>query len=181
MSFDALIAFATVGQLLVLVVAAAVAYRQIRHMRAANQWAGVMHVIEMYKSDQFYDALHYVENELPQKLKDAAYRERLQTGTYSRRELPELFLCDLQEQIGSYVRLGFISPDHYFDIVPVGAPVMWRMLKDVVAIQREKAGPTVYENFEYLVVLMKRYSKEHPDGSYPRGFPRLADDPNHVR
>ncbi|MGA3038706.1 MAG: hypothetical protein ABSE64_14620 [Vulcanimicrobiaceae bacterium] len=176
MSYEAIIAFATVGQLIVIVVAALAAFRQIRHMKAANQWAGVMHVIEMYKSDQFYDALDYVENELPGKLKDAAYREKLQSETYSRRELPELFLCDLQEQIGSYVRLGFISPDHYFDIVPIGATIMWRLLKDVVAIQREKFGPTVYENFEYLVVRMRRYSKEHPQGNYPKGFPRLADE-----
>ena len=175
MPYEAIVAFATAGQLIVVIIAAVAAFRQIKHLRAANQWAGVMHVIEMYQSERFYDALEYVQNELPAKLQDPSYRERLLGPARSRREFPELFLCDLQEQIGSYVRLGFISPDHYFDIVPIGVQGMWNLLKEVVELRRQRSGNIVYENFEYLVVLMKQYSAAHPSGNYPKGFPRLSD------
>lgn len=48
-------------------------------------------------------------------------------------------------------------------------------------IRRNLGAPALWENFEYLALLSKRFVETHPAGAYPRGEPRLPEDDSLIR
>jgi hypothetical protein len=45
-------------------------------------------------------------------------------------------------------------------------------MQDAIAIRRRRAGPSVFENFEYLYVRARGYVARYPNGVYPSHTPR---------
>jgi hypothetical protein len=48
----------------------------------------------------------------------------------------------------------------------------WERLAPVGAIVRRRAGPGLWENFEYLAVMAEDWMVTHPKGTYPPGVRR---------
>jgi hypothetical protein len=119
-------------------------------------------------------AIRFVHEHLPERLRDPQYRAELLGPDTDRRTHPELIVADMFEQIGSYVKYGMIDKNQLLDVAGGFAISMWEASKEAVALRREGTGSSsIYENFEYLVVLAKDFAKQHPDGNYPRGVRRL--------
>ena|SRR5690348_3801645 len=173
MSLEFVNALAAVGTFLVIAVTAVAALVQLRHMRSSNQLAGLLHTVSVFEGAGFQRKLSWVKNELPAKMKDAAFVAELRyPGTLSRADHPELAIADLWEQTGIYIKYGLVSEEAFMDMAGYSVVASWKSIVDVIAIRREVAGESQYENFEYLAARAFEWEKRHPT-SYPADTPKL--------
>jgi hypothetical protein len=161
--------------LLVVAAAAVAALIQLRHLRASNQLNGLLTVLETWQNAQFQEWMEFVRDELPGKIKDPTFLDGLRTRPINRRVHPEMHVCDWYEQVGSYMKNGLLEERSFLDIISANADEHWVLLWPVIAILRERAGPSAYENFEYLAARGRLWQKKYPLGYYPRGTPRIAE------
>ncbi len=163
-----------IAQWLTLIVIAATAIAamfQLRHMRAGNELQGLLKVLEMAYEPAVQEAFDFLTSVFPQRIADPAYLQDLENDPVDSHVHKELIACEYYERLGSYVKNGLIAADLYLDC---SSPAMyWNMLAPVIAALRKVRGPSAYENFEYLVVLERRWDARHPEGNYPRGVPRI--------
>lgn len=129
-------AYAAVGTLLVIAATAFAALVQLRHIRAANQLTGLLHFTAVFESDEIQSATAFIEQQLPEKLRDPQFVRGLLRVNTDRREHLELRVCDFLEQQGSYIKYGMIDKDQYIDLVGAYVTSMWAALKEVVALRR---------------------------------------------
>jgi hypothetical protein len=170
-------AAASVGTFVVIAVTAFAALVQLRHIRAANQLTGLLPYIARWESDAVQSATHFVESELPAKLKEDDFRESLWFRNPDRRKHPELRVADWCEQMGSIIKYDMVSEEQYLDLAAGYVVSMWDQLREVVAIRRAATNlGAEYENFEFLAVRAKAFAAAHPSGNYPRGVERLLQD-----
>ena len=99
-------------------------------------------------------------------MKDPQFRAGLKELSANRREHPELYLCDMYNHVGSFVRNGLIDERVYLRTDWYNVNLYWSLLRDVIAEIR-KDRPYVFENFEWLAARAKRWADEHPTGDYP--------------
>lgn len=164
---------AAVLTFVVIAVSAVAALQQLRHIRAANQLAGIMRYVEWFEAPKMQQAIKYIGDDLPGHLRNVQYRGELLGEVVSRTSHPELFVADWFEQAGSYVKYGLIADEQFLDLAGTFVSTMWQQLEPVIAMRRIAGGPAMYENFEYLAVRMRAFAAQHPHGNYPRGCPRL--------
>jgi hypothetical protein len=94
-----------------------------------------------------------------------------------RRTHPELFVADMLEQTGSYIKYGMIDGEQFLDLTNTYIIHTWANLKEVVLLRRAASGSSsMYENLEYLTVLAQDFENRFKDGNYPRGMRRLTTD-----
>lgn len=163
---------ATLVTLAVIIVTAAAAFVQLRHMRASNQLQGLLTVLARVESADFGRLVDGARQTLAEKLPDPAYRRSIEDGTVDRSDNPWLNLCNSYEWVGSLVRRGLIEEDPYMDIYADRVIAAWEITRDAIAIVRRRNGPSTLENFEYLYVRALRYAEQHPAGVYPADTPR---------
>ena len=178
MTAEYLAAFASVGTFVVIAITAIAAVVQLRHIRSANQLTGALHVTERFRSDEIQSATRFIYDQLPARLREPAYRAELMfPGSLDRRSHPELFVCDMFEQTGSYIKHGMLDASQFLDFAGSYARDMWGQLREVVALRRAGTNDAAtYENFEYVAALADDYSGAHGGGTYPRGARRLLPD-----
>lgn len=175
MSAEWVTAAAAVGTLIVIAATALAAIVQLKHIRAANQLAGLMSFSSSFESDQMQSAINFISHELPQRLKEPAFISGLLETNPDRREHPELRMCDFLEQQGSYIKYGMIDQKQYIDLVGGVVTSMWDELKEVLAVRRAARNDSrMYENFEYLASLAERVRRPQ---KLPRGVPALMPEP----
>lgn len=46
-------------------------------------------------------------------------------------------------------------------------------MEDIIEISRRQDGPGVWENFEYLALLAKKFAETHTSGAYPKNTPLM--------
>jgi hypothetical protein len=166
-------AISALGTFFVIAVSAAAGVRQLQHIRASNQLAGIMRYTEWWESPHIQDAIKYIRDDLPGRLRDPAYRSELLNPVVSRAGHPELVVCDWAEQAGSYVKYGLLDEAQFLDLGSAFVRTMWERLEPVVAMRRIAAGPAMFENFEYLAARAQQFTAKRPNGNYPRNCPRL--------
>lgn len=172
MSLELWNTIASWATLLVIAATATAAIFQLRHMRAGNDLQGLLKVLEMAYEPVVQEAFDYLTGVYPQRVRDPAYLRELEMDPIDSRVHKELVACEYYERLGSYVKNGLISSEFYLDC---SSPEMyWDMLAPVIAILRRVRGCSAYENFEYLVVLSRRWNERHPEGNYPKGLPRIV-------
>lgn len=172
-----LTAFASIATFLVIAVTAIAAVVQLRHIHGANQLTGLLHVTEAWRSEALQSANKFIQEELPQRLLDPAYRAELMGPDPDRRSHPELLVADMIEQTGSYIKYGMIDGEQFLDLTNSYIVHMWVNLKEVVLLRRAGSGSnSMYENLEYLAVLAQDFDERFKDGNYPRGARRLVSD-----
>lgn len=165
--------FASLGTFIVIAVTAIAATIQLRHLRASNQLTGLLTVLARVENPTFNEWADGARRILPPSLEDPVFRESIQNGTFERRDNPWLNLANSYEWFGSLVKHGLIPQQEVMDVYASRILQAWDAVQDVVVIVRRTNGPAVWENFEYLVVLAREWSSTHPNGLYPRHFPRL--------
>ena len=174
MSVEAWNAVASVGTFLVILATAVIALSQLNHIRLANQLSGLRSTFDMLQDPSVRELVNFVRHDLAQRMQDEAFRASLLEIPIDRRIHPELYLCDMYNHVGSFVRSGLIDEDIYLQTDWYNVSLYWGLLKDVVAIGR-KHRPHIFENFEWLAARAARWVDAHPHGDYPSDERRMIE------
>jgi len=153
--------------LIVIAASAIAAIVQLRHLRAGNQLNGLITVFGMLQDPSVRELVNYVRHELSDRLKGRDFRESLLEIPVDREKHRELYLCDMYNHIGSFVRSGLIDERTYLQTDWYNVNLYWGLLAEVIAIVRRNR-PHLFENFEYLAARAKAWIERHPGGDYPR-------------
>jgi hypothetical protein len=81
------------------------------------------------------------------------------------------------ESIGAFVRRGIIEADVACDLWAYVVIRCWTESVPVLTFVRHQTGrEALWENYEYMASVSKRWIDSHPDGSYPKQEPRMPKD-----
>jgi hypothetical protein len=178
MSLELVNSLATFGTFVVIAATAIAALVQLRHARGSNQIAALNEIRETMETPDFQAARHFVMFDLSAKLQDPAFRYQVDHPSARTDETRRLMamiarLANFYENIGVLVKTGFVEKDLVVEIqsgMLIGA---WERVAPVVAIYRRTEGSGIWENFEYLAVLVQDWLAAHPKGDYPPGVRRI--------
>lgn len=160
------------GTFLVITATAIAALIQLGHIRRGNQLPGLLSVLEVFQEPYIHDLVNFVREDLPARMRDPSFRESLEKIPIDRRKHPELHLCEMYEEIGSYMRSGLIDEELFLRAHWYNVGLYWELLAPAIAIARQNR-PYIFENFEYLAVRAKLWKAAHPKGNYPSSLPRM--------
>lgn len=172
MSNESWSTIASVGTFLVISATALAAFVQLRHIRRANELAGLLSTFGMLQDPSVREIVNYVRGDLADRMRNESFRAGLNNSPIDRREHPELWLCDMYNHIGAFVRNGLIDEHIYLQTEWYNVNLYWGLLRDTIA-QGRQSRPFVFENFEWLAARTQRWISEHPQGDYPADQPRM--------
>ena len=162
--------------LLVIGETAVAAVIQLRHLRASNQLSALLEILDQWNAPALRDAYARFHSDLPAKLADPQFRaDYSKEGSMDRSTHPEMLVFDFWEQVGTYTKHGLIDERILLDIISAQVFNAWKKASPAVELARKANGGAVAENFEYLAVRAALWNKRYSDGTYPRGFPRMAE------
>jgi hypothetical protein len=167
---------ASIGTFIVITATAVAAIIQLRHLRAQNQLTGLLTVLARVEDPQFNEWVDSAREMLKSRMPDPQYRCAILDGTYERRGNPWLNLANSYDWVGSLVKHDLIPESSLLDVYSGRVIQAWEIIEGVVPLVRRRGGPSVWENFEYLVVRSHEWNARHPQGAYPKGAPRLQND-----
>jgi hypothetical protein len=175
MTPDTIAAWTGVITALVIGASAIAALVQLRHMRTSNQLEALISMERDFRSADVQTALIYVQDVLPERLEDPAYRAGLEKlGYVDVRAHPELALCNWFNEMGALLKHGLVLETVFMDIFARMISYYWDRLAGVIAIMRRSRGDFQYHDFEFLAMRAKRWLKRHPSGIFPRSEGRLT-------
>jgi hypothetical protein len=151
MNWEAFAAVSTAFTGVVILATAVAAVREVRIAAEATQFEGALAVFAELDTPFQREARHFVQFQLDGCMNDPAFREEvaLIAGADEDRH-KELTVLRCFERLGMYVRKGFVDPDVVYMVASGRVILAWRALEEVVAIHRDIAGATFWENFEQL-------------------------------
>jgi hypothetical protein len=86
------------------------------------------------------------------------------------------------EALGGLAKSGVIDRNVACDVVALIVVQNWdAMLPLTTYVRRNLRAPALWENFEYLARLSKRFIETHPAGAYPPDEPRPPEDASLIR
>lgn len=173
MSPEWLTAIGTIGTFVVIAASAAAALFQLRHMRGSNQIMALNEVRETVESPSFQAAELFII-QLTKRFDDPAVREALLAPFLTPEFQPVRMVANFFETFGALVKNGII--DEYIACDLWGGVVErnWDALQIITSSRRTaRDAPQLWENFEYLATMSKRFLKTYPRGTYPRTMERL--------
>jgi hypothetical protein len=159
---------------LVVVAAASVAaIVQLNYLRAGNHLTALLEILNQWNLPAVQAALAELRT-IPQKVKDPQYVAALRGhDSLGRAEYPEFLALDMWEQIGTYCKYHLIDEKVLLDITSSQVLQAWRNSEPLIAIVRERAGLSAFENFEYLAMRATLWTRRYPDGNYPKLLGRM--------
>jgi hypothetical protein len=178
MSFELVNTFATFGTFLVIAGTAIAALVQLRHARGSNQIAALDELREAFQSHEFSEAQNFLDTKLGERMKNPVFR--YQWANRSART--EEFLAEIEcirlvgnyfEDVGALILAGLLDADLAISIYCADVTRAWDQLLPLTAISRRLRGNAIWENFEYVTMLSKKWLETNPEGAYPRNAPRL--------
>lgn len=175
MSLETLNSAAAIGTFLVITATAVAAVIQLGHIRRSNQLSGLLTAFQILQNPDLRDLINFVRHDLRERMTDETFRRGLLEIPIDRAKHPELYLCDIYQHIGSFVRSGLIDEDVYLQTEWYNVNLYWGLLSETVKGARANGRPFLFENFEYLAARAARWIKGHPAGDYPAGEARLLD------
>jgi hypothetical protein len=177
MQLDVVNVIATVGTFVVIAASAVAALIQLRHMRGSNQITALNEFRETLESGEISEAQRFVSFVLPERMFDEAERVKMTrlpfTGEYEKIGT----IANLFEGLGEFVKIGIIDANIACDIWGLVVVRNWNALAPLTTYIRATFHmPQLWENFEYLTILAKRYLERYPNGTYPTNTPRMPED-----
>jgi hypothetical protein len=148
-------------------------------MRGSNQIAALNELREKMASPQVQLAERLIRDELPDKLKDHAFRYHVATPLARPDEVRDIVqkintIANFYEGVGVLVKARLVDPTLALDMWSARFAMHWEVLAPVVAILRREWGIGLWENFEYLAVLSEEWRSKHPHGNYPPRTRRIT-------
>lgn len=182
MSAEWVTAISALGTLIVIAASAIAGLVQLRHMRGSNQIAALTEFRETMESDKFQAAQAFVSYDLPKRLNDPAERIKATAIPFRDEYTAISTVANMYEALGGLVKSGVIDRDVACDVVALIVVRNWDALVPVTTYLRHRLGSrALWENFEYLALLSKRFIAAHPEGAYPQGEPRLPEDDSLIK
>jgi hypothetical protein len=175
MNWEAVAAISTAFTGLVIAVTAFAAFRELRlsaehaaasrdhlrHLQLATQFEGVRAVFDELDSPQQMEARRFVTTQLAIRMRDPTFRaEVARVGGVDETVHLELQVLRCFERLAYYVRKGFVDPDVFYNVASGRVFLMWALLEEVVAIQRETLGQP-WKNFEQLERDVRVWCEQH--------------------
>lgn len=178
MSLELINTFVTLGTFVVIAATAIAAIVQLRHARSSNHIVALNELRETTETPDFQAALYFVQGELSAKLQDPAFRYQIATRSARSDETRPLFakinaIGNYYENLGVLVKTGLVDREPVLQLWAGIVAQSWENLAPIAAIARRGRGDLVWENFEYLTVLARDWTAEHPKGTYPAGVRRI--------
>ncbi len=173
MSLELVDTLATFGTFVVIAATAIAAIVQLRHLRTSNQLTGLLNILGRSEDPQFSEWREATRKVAQEQIRDAAFRRRLEEGTFDRRDAPWLHLYNWYDYIGSLVKQQLVPEESIMDVFSWVMVQDWERGEDLVAVIRRTGGDGIWENFEYLVVRSRKWLKVNSGGKYPRNVPRI--------
>lgn len=169
----AVAALAQLGTFLVICGSVIAALIQLRHVQGGNQLQALLSLERDFRAPELQAALTYVQEDLPQKLEDPAYRRELeQIGFVDPVAHPEMIACNWLNEMGTLVKRGLVSEDTFMDLFGRLIVHSWRKVAPAIAIMRRRRGQVQYHDFEYLAVRAMVWLERNPHGTSPKAFSR---------
>ena len=174
MSPEMISALAESGTLIVIVASVFAALIQLRHIRAGNQLQALLSLERDFRAPELQTALTYVQEKLPQRLEDPAYRRELEAiGFIDPVDHPEMVACNWLNEMGTLVKRGLVSEDTFMDLFARLIAHCWKQIAPAVAIMRRSRGQAQYHDFEYLAMRANAWLERNPQGMSPHAFVRV--------
>lgn len=168
-------ALAEAGTFIVICASVVAALVQLRHIRTGNQLQALLSLEHDFRGPELQAALRYVQEQLPQRLADPAYRRQLETiGFIDPATHPEMIACNWLNEMGTLVKRGLVSEDTFMDLFARLIVHCWKQIAPAVAIMRRTRGQAQYHDFEYLASRATEWLEKNPQGMSPRTFTRLT-------
>jgi hypothetical protein len=169
-------AIGTIGTFVVITASAIAALVQLRHMRGSNQIVALTECRETLESPEFREAQRFVSYELPKRLNDPREREKIVALPFSGEYEAIGTVANFFESMGLFVKTGIIDRRIACDFWAFVVLRNWNALLPVTTFIRAAVQTdALWENFEYMAMLSKSYSEQHPI-SYPPKAPRMPVD-----
>lgn len=173
MSPEWLTAIGTLGTFVVIAASAAAALFQLRHMRGSNQILALTEVRETIESTTFQAAELFI-SDLTKRFDEPAVREALLAPFIPLEFQPVRYVANFFETFGAFVKNGIIDETLACDLWGGVVIRNWDALRPVIATRRAvRDAPALWENFEYLTVISKKFTDAHPAGRFPKNVGRL--------
>lgn len=172
-------ALASAGTFIVIAASAIAALIQLRHTRGSNQIIALTEIRETLESPYFREAQRFVSYELPKRLQDPDERLRIaQPQSQFEGEYQAIdTVANFFENLGVFVKNRIIDRNIACDMWSYVILRNWNALLPIVTFVREDLeSPSLWENFEYLALISKRYMDAHPEGTYPRELQHMPTD-----
>jgi hypothetical protein len=170
---DVLADWAQVGTFVVIFGSVIAAMVQLRHIRAGNQLEALLSLQREFRVPELQAALTYIQEQLPQRLEDPAYRQELERiGYVDTAAHPEMVACNWLNVMGTLVARGYVSEDAFMDLFARLIVYCWRQVAPAIAIMRRTRGEGQYHDFEYLAARAAAWLKRNPHGNFPPSFAR---------
>jgi hypothetical protein len=178
MSLELANTLATFGTFVVIAATAIAAIVQLRHARSSNAIAALNELRETMETPDFQVAQHFVMTELPEKLRDPAFRYQFEKPAARTDETRPLIskinaIGNFYEGMGVLVRTGLVDREFVMQMWADTLINSWERLMPLTVLGRRRAGDAVWENFEYLTVLAQNWLAAHAKGTYPVGVRRI--------
>lgn len=181
MSADWVTAIATSVTAFVIAASALAALMQLRHMRTGNQISAYNECRETMESADFRDALAFIRNVLPERLKDPALPAALASTALNGEYAGIRLVANLFESMGLFVRTGMMDQGIACELWAGIVLSTWQSLRPITRELRKQHGSGIWVNFEYMAVISSDSMALNPAGEYPRGVRRMPlDDDSHV-
>ncbi|MFY9739259.1 MAG: hypothetical protein WAK11_09430 [Candidatus Cybelea sp.] len=166
-------AVAQVGTFVVVGGSVIAALVQLRHMRGGNQLQALLSLERDFRGRELQASLTYVQEHLPHRLEDPAYRRDLdQLGFIDPEAHPEMVACNWLNEMGTLLKRDLVSEGTFMDLFGRLIVHCWKHLSPAIAIMRRKRGQAQYHDFEYLAVRAAAWLQRNPQGTSPRAFAR---------
>jgi hypothetical protein len=170
---DVIADWAQAGTFVVILGSVIAALIQLRHIRAGNQLEALLSLQREFRAPELQAALTYVQEQLPQRLEDPAYRQELERiGYVDPAAHPEMVACNWLNVMGTLVARGYVSEDAFMDLFARLIVYCWGQVAPAIAIMRRTRGEGQYHDFEYLAARGAAWLKRHPHGTLPHSFSR---------
>lgn len=179
MNAETLTAWASVGTLFIFGASAIAAVVQLHHMRVGNQLRALLSLERDFAEPALQSALRYVQEDLPVRLRDAAYRRELETiGFVETTSHPELIVCNWFNKIGTLLKHRMVSEKTFMDLFARLIVHCWKLTSPAIAVMRRSRGDFQYHDFEYLAMRARAWLERNPRGIFPLSSKRAAlEDP----
>jgi hypothetical protein len=153
-------AIASIGTLLVFLISAFVALRQLRSNAHAHQLDALQAVASHFNGTDFQQWFTFTLNDLPKKMQDPAFRDGLRADPIDRDAHPEIRLANWYEDIGIQAKYGVVDEGPLIEYLRDGTHRAWDALGPTVTLYREIWGAWNFRNFERLAQRSRRFYEE---------------------
>lgn len=160
MTWESLTAITSAITTVVLIATVIMARRQVQLLRRSTQLDGLIRILAEMDSPELLTSYHFVLDQLPVKIQDPAFRQRLIDGETDESIHQYLPILRFFEKVGAFVKFGLLDPDTVY--CQVGSPAVrtWNALREVITYDRRRGGPGVWDGFETLAKGTVRYYRQ---------------------